>query len=432
MAYGKGPFTIQDKILPGMYVNLKGEAQSGSDMGSRGKAAVALNLDWGNDTNEIIRVTANDFFTDGRKLFGYNYSDDEMLILRQIFMGASEVYVYRLNSSGGVKASASNFANAKYIGTRGNKISIVVSANVDEGSKFDVVTLFDNMTVDRQMGVTADTLKDNDYVSFLKGGEFSLSEGTKVLTGGSNGTAGGVTNHNDFLSKLEAYEVNAVGYVYDDSSTASIYASWAKTQRDVYGNSIQAVLYNQPADHVAVINVDDSVALVPWVLGKEAGCALNASLQNVKYDGEVKPTKSYTQSELEKAIQDGKFVLHRVGDVFKVLADINSLVNPNADQNEEFKLNQVIRVIDQLNLDACDIWTEDFIGKVPNTDNGRNLFWSRIITLLNDYLAAGAIEEYDKNMVTIAAGAQRGSVVMQIPVQVATMLEKAYVTIVVQ
>ena len=268
MAYGKGPFTIQDKILPGMYVNLKGEAQSGSDMGSRGKAAVALNLDWGNDTNEIIRVTANDFFTDGRKLFGYNYSDDEMLILRQIFMGASEVYVYRLNSSGGVKASASNFANAKYIGTRGNKISIVVSANVDEGSKFDVVTLFDNMTVDRQMGVTADTLKDNDYVSFLKGGEFSLSEGTKVLTGGSNGTAGGVTNHNDFLSKLEAYEVNAVGYVYDDSSTASIYASWAKTQRDVYGNSIQAVLYNQPADHLAFINVDDSVALVPWGLGK--------------------------------------------------------------------------------------------------------------------------------------------------------------------
>ena len=102
------------------------------------------------------------------------------------------------------------------------------------------------------------------------------------------------------------------------------------------------------------------------------------------------------------------------------------------DKTEDFKLNQSIRVMDQLNIDASEIWGTEFIGKVPNTADGRLAFWSRIISLLNAYLGIGAIEDYDKDEVTIAEGTQRGSVVMTIPVKVATMLEKAYVTIVVQ
>lgn len=433
MAYGKGPFTVQDKILPGMYVNVVGEAQVGSSVGSRGKAAIALEMNWGNDTAEIVKVTASDFFASSEKMFGYKFSAPEMAVLRQIFIGATEVYVYRLNGEGGVVATAADFAQAKYKGTRGNAISIAVSVNVDNVDTFDVVTMLDNVAVDRQLKVTNETLKDNDYVTFLKSASgFALAEGTKMLAGGTNGTPAGVAAHGDFLAKLEAYQVNAVGCISEDASVQAIYASWVKNQRDIFGNRIQAVLYNQVADHEGVINVDDSVGIVPWVLGKEAGCALNASLQNITYDGEAKPVKSYTQSELEDAISAGKFILHRVGDSFRVLADINSLVNLTGDKTEMFKLNQTIRVVDQLVIDASAIWNEDFIGKVPNTDSGRITFWSRIISLLNEYLGIGAIDEYNKDEVTVAAGTQRGSVVLTLPVSVATMLEKAYVTIVVQ
>ena len=432
MAYGKGPFTLQDKILPGMYVNVKGEAEVGSAIGSRGKVAVALTLNWGTDMGDITKVTAKQFYSECKQIFGYNYSDAEMLILREIFKGASEVYVYRLNGEGAVKASASDFATAKCAGTRGNDIKIVVTVSVDNTAKFDVATMLGETVVDRQLGVDATTIKDNEYVTFLKGDGFTLAEGTKVMTGGANGDAPTTADHNDFLTKLEAYQVNIVGCVYGDEGLAPIYASWVKAQRDVYGNMLQAVLYNQAADYEGVINVDDSVDLVPWVMGKEAGCALNASLQNIVYDGEVKPTKSYTQSELEVALQGGKFILHRVGDNYRVLSDVNSLVTLTGDKTEDFKLNQTIRVIDQINIDGCDIWCDDFLGKVPNTESGRLSFWSAIISLLNEYLALGAIDEYDKDLVTVAEGTQRGSVVMQIPVKVATMLEKAYVTIVVQ
>ena len=432
MAYGKGPFTAQDKILPGMYVNVKGEAEMGSDIGARGKAAVALELDWGNDSSEIFKVTAKDFYSNCNKIFGYNYSDAKMLVLREIFKGATEVYVYRLNGAGAVKASAEGFATAKYAGVRGNDIQVVVSVNVDDTSKFDVATMMAGAVVDRQLKVDATTLKDNEYVTFLKGDGFALVEGTKALSGGTNATSVATANHNAFLNKLEAYQVNVVGCISEDASVQAIYASWVKAQRDVYGNCIQGVLFNQPADHEGIINVDDSAAIVPWVMGKQAGCALNASLQNIVYDGEVKPTKEYTQSELETALLNGRFVLHRVGDEHRVLADINSLVSLSVTKTEDFKLNQTIRVIDQLTIDACDIWGESFLGKVPNTEAGRGAFWNRMISLLNEYLAVGAIDAYDKELVTVAPGTQRGSVVLQMPVTVATMLEKAYVTIVVQ
>ena len=422
MAFGKGPFTAQDKILPGMYVNVTGEAQAGSDVGSRGKAAIALEMNWGDDTNSIVKVSAVQF----------KWSMPEMTVLRQIFAGATEVYVYRLNGANGTTATAVDFGEAKYKGTRGNDLKVSVTVSVDNPSAFDVATLLDNVVVDRQLGVTADTIKSNDYVTFKSG--LTLEAGVKTFTGGANGSAT-AASHTDFLTKLEAYQVNAVGCIYEkagNTDLAPIYASWVKNQRDIYGNCIQAVLYNQAADHEGIINVDDSIGIVPWVLGKEVGCALNASLQNIVYDGEAKPVKSYTQAELESAIRAGKFILHRVGDQFRVLADINSLVTLTGDKTEDFKLNQSIRVMDQLNIDASEIWGTDFIGKVPNTADGRLAFWSRIISLLNDYLGIGAIEDYDKDEVTIAEGTQRGSVVMTIPVKVATMLEKAYVTIVVQ
>ena len=259
MAYGKGSFTAQDKILPGMYVNVKGEAEVGSAVGSRGKVAVALKLDWGTAAGEIIKVTAKEFYTDCKKIFGYDNTAPEMLILREIFKGASEVYVYRLDGAGATKASVENFATAKCAGVRGNDIKIVVTVSVDDPAKFDVATMLGDVTVNKQVGVDATTIKDNDFVTFDKVEGFELDGGTK-------GTTVTTANHNDFLTQLEAYQVNIVGCVYGDDGLAPIYASWVKNQRDVYGNCIQAVLYNQTADHEGIINVDDSVALVDKAL----------------------------------------------------------------------------------------------------------------------------------------------------------------------
>ena len=65
------------------------------------------------------------------------------------------------------------------------------------------------------------------------------------------------------------------------------------------------------------------------------------------YDGEYEVEANYTQSDLEAAIDNGEFTLHKVGDQYRVLVDINSLVTVEAEKGQEFKSNQTIRVIDQ-------------------------------------------------------------------------------------
>lgn len=435
MAYGKGTWSSQNKKLPGTYINFTGEEQVTDTYGNRGRAAMAMVFDWGEDTSDIFTLTPSQFNSRCKQMFGYDYNSPQLQPIREVFLGgATELYLYRLNGSGGTAATC-DIANARYKGVRGNAISIVVSANVDVPSRYDVVTLLDGVSVDRQIGVTTDTLEDNDFVIFDDPLE-SLTVQTYTMTGGANASSEPTAAmHTDFLTKLAGYNVNCVGCIYATASETplnTLYANWAIEQRDTYANAIQAVVYNSPSDHEAVINVDDSIDFVPWFLGAEAGCALNTTIQNMTYNGNYVPTKTYTQAELEESLDEGKIVLHRVGQEYRVLADINSLVTTGSNgKNDEFKENKTIRVIDDIATSICDIFNNGYIGKVANNEAGRLSFQNQIIVLLDGYVDASIIGPYDKSEVTCVEGEQRGSVVVNLAVTLTHMVEKAYVTVVV-
>lgn len=154
------------------------------------------------------------------------------------------------------------------------------------------------------------------------------------LTGGTNGTADS-SAHQAFLDKLESYPaINAVGVVSTEGTISGLYAAYTKRMREEVGVKFQTVVYGKAADYEGVVNVKNAVtdsawteaALVYWATGVIAGCAVNASNTNKKYDGEFTVNTDYTQKQLEKAISDGEFAFHRVGQDIRVLKDINSLV----------------------------------------------------------------------------------------------------------
>lgn len=435
MAYGKGTWSGQNKKLPGTYINFTGEEQVSDIFGDRGKAAMAMTFDWGEDTSDIFVLTPSQFNSKCKQMFGYDYNSPQLQPIREVFLGgATELYLYRLNATGGTAATC-EIATARYKGVRGNDLSIVVTANVDVPSKYDVVTTLDGVSVDKQIAVDTDTLEDNDFVIFNDPVE-SLAAKTYTFSTGAN-AVGEVTAamHTDFLTKLSGYNVNCVGCIYATASEtplSTLYANWAIEQRDVYANPIQAVVYNSPSDHEAVINVDESLNFVPWFLGAEAGCALNTTIQNKTYNGNYVPTKNYTQAELEQTLDEGKIVLHRVGQEYRVLADINSLVTTGTNgKNDEFKENKTIRVIDDIATNICDIFNNGYIGKVANNEAGRLSFQNQIIVLLDSYVDASVIGPYEKSEVTCVEGEQRGSVVVSLAVTLTHMVEKAYVTVVV-
>lgn len=103
MALGGGTFTVQNKVLPGAYINFVSAARASATLSDRGTAAFPLALDWGPE-NEVFTVESGDFQKNSLKLFGHAYTADALRPLREIFANAQTLHVFRLNT-GGVKAS---------------------------------------------------------------------------------------------------------------------------------------------------------------------------------------------------------------------------------------------------------------------------------------------------------------------------------------
>ncbi len=429
MALGGGTFISQNKKLPGTYINFASAQSASSSMGERGIAAMAIEMDWGKD-GEIIEVTSENFAKNSLKIFGYDYANEKLKGLRDLYKNIKKAYFYRLNS--GNKAT-NDLATAKCSGTRGNDLKIVIAKNIDDETKYDVSTYLGTKEVDLQTIKTVNELVDNDYVTFNMT-TIAVTAG-KALTGGTNGDVSGEA-HQKFLDKLESYQVNAVGCTAKDESTSNLYVQYVKRLREEQGIKFQVVLFNNTANYEGVVNVknttvEDDSALVYWVTGVIAGCEINKSNTNKTYDGEYTINADYTQAQLEASIDNGEFVLHKVGDEIRVLVDINSLVDTTSEKGEEFKSNQTIRVLDQIASDVASVFNSKYLGKIANNEAGRTSLWSDIVTLFKDYQTLQAIENFEDSDVSVEIGNDKKSVTIDTSVQVINAMEKLYMTVVV-
>lgn len=437
MALGGGSWSVQNKELPGAYINFVSAASASAALSDRGIATMPLELDWG-ATDEVFELTNEDFQKNSLKILGYSYDDPKLKGLRDLFLGAKTAYIYRLNG-GGAKA-ANTFATAKYAGTRGNDIKIKIAANVDDSDKFDVTTILGTVTVDEQKGVgDAAGLVNNDFVDFKPDATLAVTAATP-LTGGTNATVTG-TNHQAYLDKIESYTYNTMGVVTTEATIKALYAAFVRRLRDDMGIKFQLVLYKYTIpDYMGVISVENAVTdtgamgaeLVYWVTGQEAGCEVNKSVQNKKYNGEYTVDVNYTQTQLKAAIKAGKFMLHQVNADVRVLEDINTMVTTTDDCGDVFKDNQTIRVIDQIGNDDAVLFNTKYLGVVPNNASGRTSLWSDLVKLRQQLQDLGAIENFADSDVTIEQGDTKKAVLVNSVITVVNAMSKLYMTVVVQ
>ena len=301
MALGGGTFIVQNKELPGAYINFVSKTAASASLSERGIATMPLELDWG-VSGEIFEVTSGDFQKKSMELFGYPYASDKLKGLRDLFLNTKTLYGYRLNGNG--KKASNSLAEALYCGVRGNDLRISIQADADDEAAFHVKTILGNEIVDEQTVTTADALKDNKYVAWKSG--IVLEETVSMpLEGGENGEVSSA-DHQAYLDKAEACLFNTMGAVVTDDATKALYTAYNKRLRDELGMKFQLVLYDYAkADSLGVISVNNKVlddgcsaaSLVYWVTGVSAGCAVNKSSQNRIYDGSFTVDTPYTQSQ---------------------------------------------------------------------------------------------------------------------------------------
>lgn len=435
-----GTWVTQNKIRPGVYVNLKSVPDSLGTVSDRGVCALPLIMNWGAEATVIELNTSSDFLKlCGYDLFNtnlYSYATaatptNQLFYIKEALRNSKTVYLYRLNT--GVKASATLgnlVVTAKYTGLRGNNISVAVQEDIDDDTKFDVITYLDSIEMDRQVVSAISALTANDWVVFSGTSVLAVTAGTS-LTSGTNGTVSS-TNYTDFTTAIELVDFNTTGYVGDDSDVKSLFEVFVARLRDEEGRKIQAVLYNSAdSDYEGIISVKNDVKLVAWAVGATAGANVNESLTYTKYNGDVVVNPTYTNSQIITALENGEFVFSKNsnGEII-VEQDINTFVSFTVDKGKAFRKNRVIRVLDAIAVDAKKIYETYYIGKVSNNADGRNLLKNEFISYINSLLALNAVQNFDSQTdIEVLEGSDTDAVVINIYAQPVDSIEKIYVTV---
>lgn len=432
-----GTWTTQNKVRPGVYINFKSEPQAQAAAGERGTVTMALPLSWG-EPRKIIQIEVGDNL---KEALGYDITAPQLLLVRETLKRAKTLLLYRLNEGVKAAATAGNLtATAKYGGSRGNDIQIVVQANIDDNAKFDVKTLVDHQEVDVQTVSAIAELADNAWVSFSGSGALTATAGL-ALAGGADGT---VTNqdHADYLSAIEVYEFQTMALPSAESALKSVYAAFVRRLREEEGRKIQCVLENYPiADYEGIISVKngvvladgtvvDSVKATAWVAAATAGAQVNQSLTYQAYDDAVDVDKRYTNAQIEAALRSGEFVFVPNNGRAIVEQDINTLTGFSPDKGKPFAKNRVIRVLDGLANDFKRIFETSYIGKIDNSADGRSLFRNECVKQAEAYQNMNAIQGFNSQTdVVVMAGDSVDSLFVEAYIQPVDAIEKIYMKV---
>lgn len=436
MALGGGSFITENKVLPGSYINFVSTENTVVNLADRGVVAIPIILNWGKVG--VTELTKRDFMKNCVSYFGYSYTHYSMYPFREMFKHAKKIYVYRLGSQS-IKAE-NTYAQAKYGGSCGNKISIEILNSVDKAGYYTVTTYYDGIAVDIQLVRGMEELHTNSYVKFKEGEIAETAVGGLFLENGK--TVVSNQEYQQALDAFESYSFNSLVLpVADDSDITDLFVEYTKRRRDEEGVKFQLVCYRANSDYEGVVSVYNDTGyyydgdLVYWVGGLVAGLNVNESALNLKYDGEI-PTESiicdFTQTQLEELIEKGQFVLHRVNDEPRVLADINTMVSTTNEKGEMFKDNQTVRICDQIAGNIATLFNTYYLGIVPNDTTGRLSLWNDIVKHHQKLVKLRAIEDFDENDITVELGETKKSVVVNDCITIVNAMGKLYMTVIIQ
>ena len=439
-----GTWTSQNKIRPGVYIRFSSTRGLGLTVSDRGTVAIAESLSWGPvETVQEIEAGA-----DMTPYTGYDITNANNRFLNEIFKGTNrtaapnKVLLYRLGASGQTAATATVApltATAKYPGTRGNDISIVITELTTPADTYTVSTVVDGEIVDQQTAETVEELVPNDWVTWSGTGALEASVGAP-LTNGANGTPAS-SDYTDFLTAIEPYKFDVLLYDGTDTTVQDAMVAFVKRlseEEGMYTQLVAAGLTNPDSRFVvnvmSGVTLSDGTALTPqqtvwWAGGALAGAQYNESLTYASYPSAVDVSPKLTNSGYEQALSDGQFVLFADDGVVKVEQDINSLVTYTTDITEPYHKNRVMRLLNTIANDIYQQFSDGYIGVVNNNEAGRMQFKAAIVGYLLTIQANNGIQNFDAEDVEVLPGEDIDAIVVNLAITPVDSVEKVYVTI---
>ena len=483
-----GTWRIQNKVRPGVYINVKGDGKPVLTT-PLGRLLMFQNKPLGWGKKGIIELTATSDFL---ALTGHKNTDEVLAPVYEALKDAETVLLLN-DFDGGTKSTSTKAGvytiNAKYEGEQGNNISVsfVPSPLVDDAKTQDitVTTLFGTKQVDQakitlplanKEAITAAELTDekqlevhNDYVDItfgtnpadvtkeLKGnGEYPLytaifngltqNAANVSLAGGSNGTNKVVDDMNDYLEN-EFYAVATTAGWDESSNIHKLLVEEIKLLRENVGIKVRAVVPNATGvvyNYEGVSTVlngyvlNDGTVITPNIAaarfaGMSASATPDQALTYTQLDDAAEAKPKLNNDKTIEALNAGQIVFTtRSGERVVIEQDINSLTKFTSIKPKDFSKNRIIRTLDEICTNTTQTFETSFLGKVSNNEAGRNVFKANRIGYLTGLQNQNMIRDFENSDLTLSQGDEKDAVLMELYVTPVDAMEKLYVNLIVR
>lgn len=442
MAAG-GTWTVQNKVRPGIYFKFRSKNKQNLTVGDRGKVTICEPMSWG-PVGKVMEIAAGEDLT---PYTGYDITDAHNRFASMIFSGSNrtaaptKLLLYRPAAADSAKATgtiAPLTATAKYPGSRGNDIVVIVTALTEPEGSFQISTVVDGVVKDQQTGKTVAYLTGNDWVDFSGTGALAANVGTQ-LSGGKDGEVNSAA-YSTYLTNIEPYNFDSMLYDGEDVTVKNAMETFIKRVNTELGRFSQLVEANATnPDSRFIVNVcsglvmNDGTTLTPkeavwWVGGALSGATYGNDLTNAAVPNAVDISPKMTHNQYVDAINSGKFVFNADDGTVRVEYDINSLVTYTSEIGEVYRYNRTMRLCNTIANDLYKQFAKSYVGIVNNTKAGRRDYKSAIVKYLDDLQSDNGIQNFDSETdVVVEKGEAKDAVLVYLAIEAVGSSNKIYI-----
>ena len=217
------------------------------------------------------------------------------------------------------------------------------------------------------------------------------------------------------LTKLNGVKFNYLAMPDAETLEAGQIATWIKSKRTNDKKTFKAVVANQDADDIGIINfttegivVGDKTYTAQQYTCRIAGILAGLPFTRSSTYYELAEVESITEIEdVDAAIDNGQLVLINDGEKVKIGRGVNSLTTVTADQKEDWKKIKIVDVMDMITDDIRDTFNNGYVGKVQNTADNQILFIVAVKAYFKGLAAQSILEPTYNNNAEIDVAAQR-------------------------
>lgn len=246
---------------------------------------------------------------------------------------------------------------------------------------------------DTESGKDAAVYKKVDEVDFENWSQKNYNYLKLIFAGAPSGViairqAASVEGYNASLKKLKDMKWNYICIPELAPADAAVISAWIKQCRNDSQKTFKAVLAHCEGDHEGIINLttEDIVSTITGerhsaaeycarIAGVLAGLSLARSSTYFVLDD---ISEADVPDDPDERINDGELVIVFDGKKYKIGRGVNSLVTFTAEKTEDVRFIKIVEGMDLYNDDIRETYDENYVGKIINDYDGKQMFVSAI------------------------------------------------------